>query len=193
MTLQGEQTGTAAQILDVAERLVQTRGFNDFSYADIADELGITKPALHYHFRSKAVLGEAIIARYSERFFSALERIEAAEPDARECLNEYVQLYRSVLSAGRMCLCGILAAEYQTLPASMRSAVLDFFDRNETWLERVLREGHDTHVLTVGEPIRDVARTIIDTLEGATMVARAQDAPERFDGVAVRMLSALIG
>ena len=144
MTLQGEQTGTAAQILDVAERLVQTRGFNDFSYADIADELGITKPALHYHFRSKAALGEAIIGRYSERFFSALERIEATQPDARARLNEYVQLYRSVLSAGRMCLCGILAAEYQTLPASMRSAVLDFFDRNETWLERVLREGHDT-------------------------------------------------
>jgi TetR/AcrR family transcriptional regulator, transcriptional repressor for nem operon len=193
MTMQVEQTGTAAQILDVAERLVQTRGFNDFSYADIADELGITKPALHYHFRSKAVLGDAIIVRYSERFFSALERIESSESDAHARLKAYVQLYRSVLSERRMCLCGILAAEYQTLPVSMRSAVLDFFERNETWLERVLREGHDAHTLTVGEPIRDVARTIIDTLEGATMIARAQDAPERFDGVAARMLSVLVG
>ena len=30
------------EILDVAERLVQTRGFNGFSYADVASELKIT-------------------------------------------------------------------------------------------------------------------------------------------------------
>ena len=42
----------------VAERLVQVRGFNGFSYADVADELDITKAALHYHFPGKAELGE---------------------------------------------------------------------------------------------------------------------------------------
>ncbi len=45
--------GTATAILDVAERLVQARGFNGFSYADIAVELGLTKAALHYHFSGK--------------------------------------------------------------------------------------------------------------------------------------------
>ena len=45
---------TAEQILDVAEGLVQTRGFNSFSYADIAKQLGITTASLHYHFGSKA-------------------------------------------------------------------------------------------------------------------------------------------
>ncbi len=56
---------TASRILDAAERLVQDRGFNGFSYADVAAELQITKPALHYHFASKAALGEALIARYA--------------------------------------------------------------------------------------------------------------------------------
>ena len=44
--------GTAHRtpILDVAERLAQTRGFNGFSYADIATELDVTKASLHYHF-----------------------------------------------------------------------------------------------------------------------------------------------
>ena len=55
-------------ILDVAERLVQVRGFNGFSYADIAAELQITKAALHYHFAGKADLGETLIARYADRF-----------------------------------------------------------------------------------------------------------------------------
>ena len=52
-------TDTPQRILDVAERLVQTRGFNGFSYADIADALKVTKASLHYHFRGKADLGAA--------------------------------------------------------------------------------------------------------------------------------------
>jgi len=37
--------GTSQRILDIAERLVQTRGFNGFSYADIASALSVTKAA----------------------------------------------------------------------------------------------------------------------------------------------------
>ena len=59
---------TATQILDVAERLVQERGFNGFSYADVAKELDISKAALHYHYPGKAELGEALIERYAARF-----------------------------------------------------------------------------------------------------------------------------
>src|SRR5271167_2757692 len=53
--------GTAARALDVAERLVQVRGFNAFSYADVSRELGLSTAALHYHFAGKAELGEALI------------------------------------------------------------------------------------------------------------------------------------
>ena len=40
-----------------------------------------------------------------------------------------------------MCLCGMLAAEYQTLPEPMRDAVIAFFDANEAWVEKVLADG----------------------------------------------------
>ncbi|MCU1580377.1 MAG: regulatory protein TetR [Rhodoglobus sp.] len=188
MTLQVEGTRTE-QILDVAQRLVQTRGFNDFSYADIAEDLAITKAALHYHYRSKAALGDALIARYAERFLRELQVIEATETKARARLEAYVGLYRSVLAAGRMCLCGMLAAEYLTLPDPMRVAVEQFFDRNEAWLERVLGEGLAARELFAAEPVRDSARMIIDTLEGAMMIARARDDIDRFDRVASRLLA----
>ncbi len=189
--MQTEGTGTAGQILDVAERLVQTRGFNYFSYADIAAELALTKPALHYHFRSKALLGEALISRYTDRFFGALNTIDSAGADAQTRLDRFIALYRTMLSSGRMCLCGVFAAEYPTLPPAMCVAVLDFFDRNETWLEAVLRQGVAEQTMVVAEPARDVARMIIDTVEGATMIARAHDDPERFNRVTEQMLSAL--
>src|SRR5437764_5137295 len=102
---------TAARILDVAERLVQSRGFNGFSYADVAAELGITKASLHYHFPGKAELGEALIGRYAGRFADALEQIDRRGGDAHAKLEAYAGVYAEVLRARRMCLCGMLAAD----------------------------------------------------------------------------------
>ena len=123
--------GTADRILDVAEALVQARGFNGFSYAHVAAQLGVTKASLHYHFASKAELGEALIERYAERFARALEAIDDARPDARDKLVAYAELYSGVLRRDRMCLCGMLAAEYETLPEPMGNAIVRFFDDNE--------------------------------------------------------------
>jgi TetR/AcrR family transcriptional repressor of nem operon len=122
---------TATKILDVAERLVQVRGFNGFSYADVAAELKITKASLHYHFAGKAELGEALIDRYAARFTEALAKIEGGPTDAPAKLDAYAKLYADVLRGKRMCLCGMLAAEYRTLPKPMQSAVIRFFDDNE--------------------------------------------------------------
>ena len=82
-------TNTATAILDIAERLVQRRGFSGFSYADIAAELGITKASLHYHFPSKAELGESLITRYADRFGEALMEIEGRDGPATDKLRAY--------------------------------------------------------------------------------------------------------
>src|ERR1051326_5309076 len=88
---------TADRILDVAERLVQTRGFNGFSYADIAVEVGITKASLHYHFPTKADLGRALVLRYTAAFQAALADIRATDGNAFAQLERYIQVYRQVL------------------------------------------------------------------------------------------------
>src|SRR5829696_4218068 len=115
MRVPATRTDTADRMLDLAERLVQTRGFNGFSYADIASALGVTKASLHYHFPTKAELGRRLIERYSEAFATALAAIEESGVDAREKLRAYVAIYASVLHNERMCLCGMLAADYATL------------------------------------------------------------------------------
>jgi len=174
------EDGTRSRILDVAERLVQTRGFNGFSYADIAEELGITKAALHYHFASKAALGQALIERYAARFAASLAAIDEREADVRAKLEAYVDLYGDVLRAERMCLCGMLAAEFRTLPEPMREAVSRFFDDNEAWLQGVLERGRADGTLRFSGPPREVARTIVSGLEGAMLVARPHHDVRRF-------------
>ena len=186
-----KQSGTAERILDVAERLVQVRGFNGFSYADIASELGITTASMHYHYASKAELGHALIARYAGRFTEALSDIDEASPDARTKLEAYTALYSDVLRGERMCLCGILAAEFQTLPEPMRDAVLDFFDENERWLTAVLIEGRKEKTLRFSAPPEEVARGILGALEGAMLVARPYGDVARFDSTARQLLGGL--
>src|SRR5580698_9852948 len=111
---------TSGRILDIAERLVQTRGFNAFSYADIAATMNITKASLHYHFPTKAKLGERLVERYQESFLGALERIDRTCSNAGAKLRAYVGIYAEVLENDRMCLCGMLAADYATLPEAIR-------------------------------------------------------------------------
>ncbi len=180
---------TATRIIDVAERLVQLRGFNGFSYADVAAELNLTKASLHYHFAGKAELGEALITRYSHRFAAALVGIEAADLDARAALEAYVELYAGVLRGRRMCLCGMLAAEYQTLPKPMQDAVIGFLDDNEAWLERVLTQGRDEGTLQFSESAKEAARLVVSALEGAMLTARPYGDVDRFEAAASALLA----
>jgi TetR/AcrR family transcriptional regulator, transcriptional repressor for nem operon len=187
----GDETGTASRILDVAEQLVQDRGFNGFSYADIAAELQITKAGLHYHFAGKADLGEALIVRYASRFADALAEIDAGGGDPGARLAAYAGLYLEVLRDHRMCLCGMLAAEYQTLPQPMRDAVISFFDQNERWVEGVLEQGRGDGSLRFAGPARDAARMLVSGLEGAMLVARPYGDPARFQAAAANLLASL--
>ncbi|HXQ63143.1 MAG TPA: TetR/AcrR family transcriptional regulator [Acidimicrobiales bacterium] len=191
MTPVRRDSETAARILDVAERLVQERGFNGFSYADVSAELNITKAALHYHFPGKAELGVALMTRYAARFADALADVESRVVDAPNRLDSYADLYLDVLRKERMCLCGMLAAEYQTLPPPMRDTVLRFFDQNETWLTRVLEQGRTDGDLQFAGPPRDTARMIVGALEGALLVARPFGDVTRFQVAAGQLLESL--
>jgi TetR/AcrR family transcriptional repressor of nem operon len=179
---------TAERILDAAERLVQTRGFNAFSYADVASELAVTKASLHYHFPTKAALGVRLIERYSEAFLNALAQIDEQEAQPRRKLGAYVDLYESVLRKNRMCLCGMLAAEHGTLPKEMRAALKRFFDANEAWLSRVLEHGRKAKKLRFTGPSSEHAWLLIGALEGAMLVARSCGEPSRFTVAAERLI-----
>jgi TetR/AcrR family transcriptional regulator, transcriptional repressor for nem operon len=184
-------TAAATAILKVAEQLAQTRGYNGFSYADIAAQLGVTKASLHYHFASKAELGRALIERYRVLFGVALDAIDQQTKEPQKKLKQYVGLYNSVLSNERMCLCGMLAAEYETLPSPMQQGLTLFFDANERWLTAVLEDGLRAGTFLFREPANERARVVLGALEGAMLVARSYGNPRRFQMAAAYVLADL--
>lgn len=55
------------EILDVAERLFGTKGFDNTSTNDILNEIGIARGTLYYHFKSKEDILDAMIERMSKQ------------------------------------------------------------------------------------------------------------------------------
>lgn len=187
-----EKAATREVILDVAQRLVQERGYNAFSYKDIGERLGIRNASVHYHYPAKADLGAALVRRYRGRLEATLAAIDAVDETPAERLKRFVDAYRDVVhDDGRVCLCTVLAAEDASLPDAVRSEVRAFLDLNETWLARTLDEGRARGDLRYdGMPV-DAARAFLATLEGAMLLARAHHDAARFHAIARHALNGL--
>jgi len=137
-------------------------------------------------------MGEALISRYSDRFAAALEALDTSAISASAKLEGYANLYLEVLRDKRMCLCGMLAAEYQTLPQRMRDAVIQFFDANEAWLQRVVEQGQQEGTVQIVGSSNETARAIVGGLEGAMLVARPYGDVTRFQAAMTHLLAGLI-
>lgn len=183
---------TAQQILDVAQELVRSRGYSAFSYADIAEQVGIRKASIHYHFPSKEELTQELVKRYALTFQQKLKQIEQDEPDPQKQLRQFVALYRRGLSQHQMCLCGILAAEMVVLPDSVQEEVRAFFAATQAWLQAVLQRGVAVGCLQPRLAPEDEASLLLATVQGAQLIARAATASEvTFDRIAAQLLAAL--
>jgi TetR/AcrR family transcriptional repressor of nem operon len=167
-------------VVEAATAVVQTRGYNGFSYADIADMVGIRKASVHHYFPGKGDLGQEVASRYRRAFGEALADIESETDEPTGRLERYVELYARQLSdQGRMCLCGMLAAEYATLPAAVQDEVRGFFDDQRAWLARVLGAAGRS-----AAEARRLADVFVAGLEGALLLARTDGSVARFRRIA---------
>ena len=66
--------------LDVAQRLVQTKGYEEMSVQDVLDELDASKGAFYHYFDSKQALLEAVVERFADGAMAALAPV-LGDPD----------------------------------------------------------------------------------------------------------------
>jgi TetR/AcrR family transcriptional repressor of nem operon len=185
---------TKTALLDCAQELTQTRGLNAFSFKDLARKVGIRTASVHHHFPTKGDLGRELVARYRERFRSELASIDAGTRSARRKLRRFTALFRATLREGdRLCLCGMLAAEYTTLPAPVRREVRSFYEETEGWLASVLRQGRKDGVFEYHGAPGAAARTFLAALEGAMITARAFGDERRLEKAARWVLASALG
>ena len=167
-------TNTQRTILDLAESLLQDKGYNGFSYAHIARELGVKNAAVHYHFPTKEALGAAVIQRYRDRFklWTNNARIKDLSPE--EKLDWFFSIYTNTRADhGKVCLAGSLETEFHSLPDTVREQTKALTTELLAWLQDTLKEGRDAGTFHFnGEPA-DKASLILASLQGALQMARA--------------------
>ncbi|MEM8749452.1 MAG: TetR/AcrR family transcriptional regulator [Pseudomonadota bacterium] len=167
---------TVERLLNAAENAVRARGFHAVSFRELADELGIKSASVHYYFRHKEDLGLALVERYAEKFFTQLEVNAANAGTPKEKVEAICQTYRDALiSSDQMCLCGMLGAESNGLPAKLAQRVSRFFEGNVRWVSHALGD-------TLSErEADDKAHRIVATLQGAMMIATSLKRNAVFD------------
>ncbi len=171
-------TEIVTRIIDSAQELVQSRGYNAFSFRDLAARVGIKSASVHYYFPTKGDLAQALVVRYRAQFGAHLRRIEDGNGTAPAQLSEYFELiYGSFASNNLICLCGMLATDAASLPPAARAEVRGFFSDNEAWLGQLLQRGADEFRFE-GEA-KPLAASMFAAIQGAMLSAYTFGEPER--------------
>lgn len=171
-----------ADILNSAERLARSRGFDGFSYADIEKDVGIRKASIHHHFPSKQDLALSLIQRYRENFADALQQIAAREDRAASRLTNYLDTYRHALSDGQtVCLCVAFSAGRDSLSTEVLAELNDYHADNIHWLKAVFHLGKEDGSISAITHPKDEATACLALVEGAHLIARAAEDTDRFE------------
>ncbi len=187
-----EKASVATQILDAAQRMVQTRGYNGFSYADISDKVGLRKASIHHYFPGKADLCLALVVRYREEIGRRRAFLDLVADGPDQKLIGYAHVCRDMLRDGnRMCLCGALALDLVCLPKTVQAEVQAFFAENEGWLAEALTAGREAGTLRFEGSPRSQAEAFLSGVEGAMLLARAHQDVTRYCAVAHQHLAQL--
>jgi TetR/AcrR family transcriptional repressor of nem operon len=167
---------TKTALLNCAEQAARRRGFDGFSYADLAEGVGIRKASIHHHFATKAALSVALIQRYSADFATACADIEQSYATGAARLRALIGLYRQSLQDGKsLCLCVVFSTSRESLPAEVITEISRFRLMRISWIEAVFRLGqNDGSIGAVSDPKREAAAALA-LLEGAQLAARAEE------------------
>lgn len=181
---------TKSQILDYAEHLARERGYDAFSYADIAEKIDIKKASIHYHFPKKSDLALSLISRYRDNLNRALEDIDARNNNAATNIRDYIQLYKEALSDnGKICLCIAFSTAQENLSDAVNAQLSLFRQDNIKWLSNIFKKSQiDGSIIGVQDPKAE-AYACHAMVQGAHIMARNDMA--EFDNANISLISRL--
>ena len=168
-------SSTADAILACARTLIATGGYNGFSYADIADVVGIRKASIHHHFPSKAELVKTLVVDYRGAAEAGISQLEHSVAGPLDQLRAYVNYWKTCIgdASAPFCVCALLASELPALPADIALEVRAYFRFLSGWLTAVLERGARQGQLTLAQPAQLEAEAFMATVHGAMLSARA--------------------
>lgn len=164
------------RIMDIAEHLIMSRGFNRFSYKDISTEMNVKNAAIHYHFPSKNDLGVAVIRRAQARCrkWNGMTFQQAVSPV--DMLNVFLEMYTGYLNSGEyVCLASALETDFNTFSKEMQNEIRRYAAEMLNWIRNLLQKGREEGLFSFSEPPEDKAFFILSSVQGALQIASVGD------------------
>ena len=166
-----------SQILRLAEQKVRTGGYDNFSFRELADEIGIKSSSVHYYFRTKADLAAQLAHEYTDVFLASLQNEKEKQPN-NSAIALYITAFKTALEKdNQMCLCGLLGAQSDALPEKVNVEIKRFFELNIQWLQQTYIEEQSMPVASA----RVKAMQLLASLEGMMILAKVLNDKTAFD------------
>lgn len=168
-------TTTSDEIISCARTLIVAGGYNGFSYADIAEVVGVRKASIHYHFPTKLDLVRTLLQRYHEEFEAGIAGMEHHSPDPMDRLRAYIDYWAGCIDdpTTSFCVCALLASEIPLLPPDIARELKIHFQALSAWLAAILEQAADQGRIVLTGPTHAEAETLMATVHGAMLSARA--------------------
>jgi TetR/AcrR family transcriptional repressor of nem operon len=176
---------TSDDILACARSLIVSGGYNGFSYADIADVVGIRKASIHHHFPSKADLVRTLVGRYREAAEEGIANLEHGVSGPLEQLRAYIGYWKACIgdASAPFCVCALLASELPILPEEVRLEIRTYFRLLSGWLTAVLERGMQQKTIVLANAPRVEAEIFMAAVHGAMLSARAYGDTSAFGSI----------
>lgn len=161
---------TRNEIITLADEFIRTRGFNAFSYADVAGIMNVRKSALHYYFPSKSDLGISVIDKELEKMARLKE--EGVNLPGDQQLKKLVETFFSSSRTGKICLTGSLTPDYVTLSGPMQQKVKEMCQTTLVWMADCLEKGRTEGRLLFQGTANDRALIVLSGLLSSLLLSR---------------------
>ncbi|TDL76199.1 TetR/AcrR family transcriptional regulator [Peribacillus frigoritolerans] len=160
------------QILDLAIKLVQQKGYVGFSYDDISKQLGVTKASIHYHFEKKEDLGVAITERITIRLQNSLLSIKNSSVSAEEKLKKFILQQAERFEWTEICPISSLQTDYESLPYIVQNKIKEVSKLELSILKEIVAEAQKEKSINDSEDLQFLAVTILSSIKGALLYRR---------------------
>ncbi len=161
------------QILNLSIELIQTKGFDSFSYQDLSKRLGITKASIHYHFAQKEDLCLAICDLMMECMKAFFDQVNQTSISSWEKLDQFFKKGREAAEKyGGICPLSSLQAGVGVLPERLKERIKLLGEFEVACLTKILEEGREKREMGFKGDARGQAIFIASAFRGTLQFAR---------------------
>ncbi|MFF9011898.1 TetR/AcrR family transcriptional regulator [Streptomyces sp. NPDC014870] len=180
---------TSDRLIEATRELLWERGYVGTSPKAIQQAAGAGQGSMYHHFAGKPDLALAAIRRTADEMRAAAETALSGGGSAYARVEAYLLRERAVL---RGCPVGRLTMDPDVMASEeLRAPIEETLDWLRGRLTSVFQEGLDSGESTASLEPAELAATVVATVQGGYVLARASGSPAAFDSAVHGLLGLL--